>query len=119
MMNLKLIFLMLLALFIAGNSAQAGTTYIDKGLEKNLVKICKALKSDSKMKIKHAIENTHIRKEAVLRGLVCNGMTPLTFALSHNANESAQYLVGQNGTATIAYAQKQLLDTSPQTMTKE
>lgn len=108
MINVKLAAVILSTLLVAGNSAQAGTPFMNKNLEKGLVNICKALKSDSKHKVRKAIKNSGLSKGGVMNGLVCNDMDPLTFALSHNANESAKYLAGKSGGQLVASTPEQL-----------
>lgn len=110
MTNVKLITGMLLTQLMFAASAHAGTPNMSKGLEKDLINICEALKSDSAFKIKRAIKTSRINKKALMNGLVCNGMTPLKFALSQNANESAEFLVGKGkeGSQLIAVVRQRL-----------
>lgn len=81
-------------ILLAG-SAQAN--YIDKNLEANLVKICEAIKSDSKLKVNQAIKNSGIRAKTVSQGLVCNGYDPVTFAIVNNAQNTAKYMARKGG----------------------
>lgn len=115
MLNVKLMILMLIALFLSANLAQAKPKSMDKSLENKLVNICEALKTDNKLKLKRAIRKSGFKEHNIKRGLVCNGMDPITFALSENANVNAEYLAGRNGKKYIELAQKQLLNKNNQT----
>lgn len=76
-------------LFLAG-SAQA--KYIDKHTEANLVKICEAIQSNSKIKLHIAIRDSGINPKAVSKGLVCNGYDPVTFAIVSKAENTAKFM---------------------------
>jgi hypothetical protein len=74
-------------------SAQAAPIrIIDATLEKQLIKICKAIKSNNQFKIKVALKNTHISMHDVRNDLKCNGMSAVDFALANNALISAKHL---------------------------
>jgi hypothetical protein len=81
-------------IFLAG-SAQAN--YIDKGTEAHLVKICEAIKSDSKIKLHIAIRNSGISTKAISEGLVCNGYDPVTFAIVNKAQSTAKFMARKSG----------------------
>lgn len=82
------------SIFLAGN-AQA--RYIDKSLESRLVKICEAIKSNSKLKVHLAIKDSGIKARAVSKGLVCNGNDPVTFAILNNATTTAKFMASKSG----------------------
>lgn len=65
---------------------------ITSDMEDNFVRICKALKSDSQMKLKRAIDQSRTTYRKVATGLVCNGQDALAFAISQQAYENARYL---------------------------
>jgi len=71
-------------------SAQA--KYIDKNTEAHLVKICEAIKSNSKIKLHIAIRDSGINAKAVSKGLVCNGYDPVTFAIVNKAKNTAKFM---------------------------
>ena len=119
MLNLKFILIILLSLLFTANLAQAKTNFMEIRLEDNLIDICEALKSDSKLKLRRAIKKSGFKEHAVMQGLVCNGMDPITFALSENANVTAHYAAVKSGVKYITVAQKQLLTQSEQTLTQE
>jgi hypothetical protein len=74
-------------------SAQAKPMWmIDATLEKQLIKICKAIVSNNQFKIKVALKNTHISMHDVRNDLKCNGMSAVDFALANNALISAKHL---------------------------
>jgi hypothetical protein len=63
---------------------------INASTEKDLVQICKALKSDSRLKLVKAMKRSRIRYETVVAdGLVCNGQEALDFAVSHGSHKVA------------------------------
>jgi hypothetical protein len=70
---------------------------IDKNTEANLVKICQALKSDSKLKLHSAIKDSGIKVKEISEGLVCNGYDPVTFAIFNNAQNTAKFMARQSG----------------------
>jgi hypothetical protein len=76
-------------ILLAG-SAQA--KYLDENTEANLVKICEAIKSDSKIKLLIAIRDSGISSKEISKGLVCNGYDPVTFAIVSNAENTAKYM---------------------------
>lgn len=78
-----------LGILVAG-SAQA--KHIDKNTEANLVKICGAIKSDSKIKLHTAIRYSGIKAKEIIEGLVCNGYDPVSFAMVNNAQNTARYM---------------------------
>lgn len=77
------------AILLAGN-AQA--KYIDKDTEAHLIKICEAIKSDSKIKLHIAIRDSSISAKAISEGLVCNGYDPVTFAIVNKAENTAKFM---------------------------
>ena len=81
-------------ILLAG-SAQANS--IDKKLEADLVKICEAIKSDSKYKVNRAIKNSGIKAKTISEGLVCNGYDPVTFAMVNNAQNTAKFMARKSG----------------------
>ena len=88
----KVIFVSILlsgAILLAG-SAQAN--YISLDMEQRLVKICEALKSDSKIKLHKAVKKSGLSYKKVANGLVCNGVDPVTFALSNNSSKTAELM---------------------------
>ena len=81
-------------ILLAGN-AQA--KYIDKSTEADLVKICEAIKSDSKIRVHRAIKNSGIKVKEISKGLICNGYDPVTFAMVNNAQETAKFMARKGG----------------------
>jgi hypothetical protein len=81
-------------IFLAG-SAQA--KYIDKSTEADLIKICEAIKSDSKIRVHRAIKNSGIKIKEIGKGLVCNGYDPVTFAMINDAQETAKFMARKGG----------------------
>jgi hypothetical protein len=75
---------------LLAGSAQAN--YIDPVTERKLVKICEALKSNSKIRLHRAIKNSRLRYTRVAKDLVCNGQDPVTFALKNDSFETAKLM---------------------------
>lgn len=97
MKKLALVTLMMVGT-LSTNSVMAGPSkapYIAPDVEKSLVKICEALRSDSKLQLKYAIRESRIKPSAISNGLVCNGHDPYTFALLHSADKTATYLANK------------------------
>lgn len=69
----------------------------DKSTEAHLVKICEAIKSDSKIKLHIAIRNSGIKTKAISEGLVCNGYDPVTFAIVNKAQSTAKFMARKSG----------------------
>ena len=81
-------------ILLAG-SVQASS--IDKSVEAHLVKICEAIKSNSKHKVYRAIKSSGIQAKVVSKGLVCNGYDPVTFAMVNNAQNTAKFMASKSG----------------------
>jgi hypothetical protein len=82
------------SILLAG-SAQAN--YIDKNTTAHLVKVCEAIKSDSKLRLNRAIKNSGITAKAISEGLVCNGYDSVTFAIVNNAQNTAKFMARKSG----------------------
>ena len=65
---------------------------MDAALEKDLVNICEALKSDSKLALHRAVKKSRVSYRQVEEGLVCNGESAREFALTPNAPTTAGLL---------------------------
>ena len=78
------------ALIITGLSVSGfASANLSDANEQDLVQICKALKSDSRLKLVKAMKRSRIRYEKVADGLVCNGQEALSFAMSHGSHKTA------------------------------
>ncbi|PKG93051.1 DUF3718 domain-containing protein [Paraglaciecola sp. MB-3u-78] len=86
---------LLTAGILLAGSAQANN--IDKNIETHLVKICEAIKSDSKLKVNRAIKRSGIKARTISQGLVCNGYDPVTFALVNKAQNTAKFMARKSG----------------------
>lgn len=82
------------SILLAGN-AQAN--YIDKNTEAYLVRICEALQSNSKLKVRNAIKKSGFKPRAISEGLVCNGYDPVTFAIVSGSRDTAKYMARLGG----------------------
>lgn len=82
--------LALVAVVMAGVGVSGmANAAIDPATEANLVRICKALKSDSKIRLHQAIKRSRLNYKQVAKGLKCNGQDPFTFAMAHKADTTA------------------------------
>ena len=70
---------------------------MDKNIESHLIKICEAIKSDSKAQVHFAIKNSGIRAKKISEGLLCNGYDPVTFAMLNNAQTTAKFMARKGG----------------------
>jgi hypothetical protein len=82
------------------NAKSESTQYSGYVPEASLVKVCEALQSNNKLKLKNAIENTRINKRTMSKKLKCNGMDPVSFALSVNADKTAGLVAKYSGIKT-------------------
>ncbi|GGZ65876.1 DUF3718 domain-containing protein [Paraglaciecola chathamensis] len=77
---------------VFGFSALCATSvsaeYMDPSVEKKLVKVCAAIKSDSRVRLHMAIKRSGIKPRELAKGLVCNGHDPVTYAALNNANKT-------------------------------
>lgn len=78
------------SLGLAGNASAA--LMIQDHTEASLVKICDALKSNSKHKLSRAIKKSGYTYKTIASGLVCNGEDAMTFALNNEASNTANLL---------------------------
>lgn len=80
-----------LAIFVIAATSVSGfaTASINASTEQNLVKVCKALKSDSSIKLNKAVKHSRISYENLAEGLVCDGQSAVNFALSNGAEKTA------------------------------
>ncbi len=68
----------------------AAQAAIDPGLERSLINVCKALKSDNKISLKRAVKRSRVSYKSLGEGLVCNGKPALQFASFHGSNSTAE-----------------------------
>ena len=94
MKKLILVTIISSGLFLTG-TAQAD--YISPATEKSLVKICSAIKSNSKLKLHKAIKRSGIHARSIAKGLVCNGLDPVSFALANKAVNTAKVMARKGG----------------------
>lgn len=76
-------------------SIQANATPFSPSLEKDLTRICEALKSDSKLALHRAVKRSRLSYRQVDDGLVCNGQSARDFALTHDADNTANMLASR------------------------
>ena len=79
-----------ITLSLTTTAASAGSYPAE--LEDDLIAVCEAIKSDSRLKLHRAVKETGLNVKNLHEGLVCNGQDMLTFAATHNATETAQHI---------------------------
>jgi len=86
----------LLLVTVLGMGLLAGAThannYINPELEKSLVNICEAIRSNSRLKLLAAFKDSGLSVRHAMKGLVCNGQDPLTFAQLNRADKTGKLL---------------------------
>lgn len=87
--TLSLVSLIMSGLFF-GSTVQAAP--FPAHVEKNLTAICKAIKSNKPMAINRAVRESRVSYRALYKGLVCNGQDMLSFAATHNASVSSDFV---------------------------
>lgn len=93
--------LVLVSTIIAGVFASGmANAAIDPSTEAKLVKVCKALKSDSRLQVHKAIKQSRLGYRQIAKGLVCDGQDAINYALSNGAVKSAS-LVAQKANVDI------------------
>lgn len=75
----------------------SGAFAMDSDLEKKLVAVCKAVKSDSNLNLHTTLKETRLRADSVVEGLMCNGEDVITFAKLNGANNTADLLIKRSG----------------------
>ena len=79
-----------MTLTLTATAANAGSYPIE--LEDDLVAVCEAVKSDSRLMLHRAVKATGLNMRDLHEGLVCNGQDMLTFAVTHDASQTAQHI---------------------------
>ncbi|MFQ3237479.1 MAG: hypothetical protein ACI9C4_003065 [Paraglaciecola sp.] len=79
---------------LAGGTANANY-YINPQLEKSLVNICEGIRSNSRIKLHVAIKRSGLSVRRVMKGLLCNGQDPLTFARLNRADKTGNLLAAR------------------------
>lgn len=79
---------------LAGGTAHANY-YISPELEGSLVKICEAIRSNSRIRLHVALKHSGLDARRVMKGLVCNGQDPITFAQLNGADKTGSLLAAR------------------------
>jgi len=85
----------ILALVFATLISSQAMARIDKSTEAKLVKICHALKSDSRIRLHRTVKQSRLGYKQIATGLKCNGKSAIEFALFNNAKKTAGLLVSK------------------------
>lgn len=70
-------------------------------MEKALVDVCKAAKSNSILKLNSTTKSYHLKNKTIALKLMCNGEDVITFAESYGANKTAAKLQKSIGNVNI------------------
>lgn len=77
--------------------------FIDSNLEGELVQMCVLLKQDNSAKLKRAIRHSRLNRNMLKKGLVCDGLPAVTFALVNGATNTAMFIAGKGGITEKEY----------------
>lgn len=73
-------------------TAQASAASIEPNLERDLVRVCEALKDNDRMALNKAVKLSRVSYKNLVEGLKCNGMSALEFAHFHKSDKAANLL---------------------------
>ena len=89
---------------ILGTTTPVNAASMDSAIEKRLIAVCTAIKSGNKLSLKRAMKRARVTEHMIIEGLKCNGMDPITFAMTHGAPKNADYLAKRTGKDIIQIA---------------
>lgn len=85
-----------LAIAVTGTSmANANESVYPAHLENDLVNICEATKKNNLVKFKRAVKASRLNYRVVEKGLVCNGVGVLKFAIENESKSTALFIARQ------------------------
>ncbi len=84
-MKQGLVVIAISASIVCFNALSQTSVYIPPSQERQLVSICKAIKSNSKLQLNRALKNARVKLRDVEDGLKCNGKSAIDYALSEKA----------------------------------
>jgi hypothetical protein len=87
-------------------STANANNYIDQATEQDLVKVCEALQSNSKIKLLRVIKRSGLSFNNIAKGLVCNGQDAIKFALLNGADKTANMLAKKGSVDLENYVAK-------------
>lgn len=70
---------------------------IPSHMENDLIQVCEAMRSDRRIRLLRAVEQSRQSYGALAKGLKCNGASPIEFALDHNAEVTAKMFAAKTG----------------------
>lgn len=76
--------------------------------ERRLVRLCEAVKSDSRMKLNALLRKEHLSFREINNQLVCNGMDAITFAVKNGAHNTANLIASRANVSIDNYAKTDL-----------
>jgi hypothetical protein len=106
MLNIKRLSLSIFVGALVGVSSIGQANELSPMLEKKLVRVCEAIQSNDRLKLRRAIKDSGVSKRQIVKGLVCNGMDGETFALSMNATVTAELLASNKKSSKQQLASK-------------
>jgi hypothetical protein len=90
--HVKLPALFGMGITLALSASLANANGYPESIEKDLVAVCEAIKEDNRLALHKAVKRSRISYKDLHKGLVCNGQDMLSFAQSHNATSTGDYL---------------------------
>ncbi|WP_394221782.1 DUF3718 domain-containing protein [Alteromonas gracilis] len=97
----------LLGITLSLTATAANANSYPMEIENELIAVCKAVKSDSRLKLRRAIKATGLTTRELYKGLVCNGQDMMTFAATHSASRTAQHIAARvNAKPSVLTAQR-------------
>ncbi|TDF35576.1 DUF3718 domain-containing protein [Alteromonadaceae bacterium M269] len=77
--------------------AETAKSRIVSAHEQKLIGICKAVQSNSKLRLTLALKEARVSYSEMQEGLVCNGKDPMTFAMLNGAEDNAHLIAKRSG----------------------
>ena len=90
--HVKLPVLFGMGITLALSASLANANGYPESIEKDLVAVCEAIKEDNRLALHKAVKRSRISYKDLHKGLVCNGQDMLSFAQSHDATSTGDYL---------------------------
>ena len=74
----------------------ASAVTMSKSMERDLIGICAAIKSDNKLRLNSKLKQARLNYQDISDGLVCNGMSVQDFARAHNATQTGTLIAARS-----------------------
>ena len=79
-------------------SLPASAATMSKSMERNLISVCSAIKSNSKLKLQSRLKRAGLDYQYISDDLICNGKSAIEFADMHNADQTAEIINARSRT---------------------